>query len=46
MNGSLRWRLVPPIFVFLGILFFSASGDSEGLLPPGKAYSTITFYVA
>ena len=46
MNGPLSWRLVLPFFVFLGILFFSASGGSEGLLPQGKVFSTITFYVA
>lgn len=46
MNGSLRWRLVLPFFVFLCIPFFSASVASEGPIPQGKAYSTITFYVA
>jgi hypothetical protein len=46
MNASLKRSHVLTFAVILGLLFFPAVGGSDGLLPEGKGYSTVTFYVA
>jgi len=46
MNPSLNRYLILTFVVILGLLVFSASGDSGGPHPQGKGYVTVTFYVA